>query len=378
MRSISVIVPVYYGEKYIPDIIQQIEDCRKYLDKEDSLEVLFVNDAPDAPITCDWQSRTIRLIILNTDKNAGIHGARVKGFKKCHGDYVLFFDQDDKICPEYFHSQLLSLGENDAVICKALNAGKEYYTNDGVFENMASKEFVLRKWNRIVSPGQVLMRRSAVPDVWTEHIMENNGADDWLLWLCMLAEGCRFSLNEQVLYEHISHSRNASDNLECMAQSEHEVMRIVQKERIFNERDFQLLMEGFFLRNLVRVREMHRIKRKMDILDRWMKLRERHVEYSEYLRAAGIQSAAICGCGILGEHLYSELKLQVDIKFFIDRNAGEMNMEIPVYTWEEPWPEADCIIVTLVEGEEKAAEDIKERTHKKVLVLKDWIMKTEL
>ena len=68
----------------------------------------------------------------------------------------------------------------------------------------------------------------------------------------------------------------------------------------------------------------------------------------------------------------------MDIKFFIDRNAGEMNMEIPVYTWEEPWPEADCIIVTLVEGEEKAAEDIKERTHKKVLVLKDWIMKTEL
>ena len=48
MKNISIIVPIYYGEKYIPNIIRQAEDCRRYLDKEDYLELLLVNDAPDA------------------------------------------------------------------------------------------------------------------------------------------------------------------------------------------------------------------------------------------------------------------------------------------------------------------------------------------
>lgn len=51
MKNISIIVPIYYGEKYIPNIIRQAEDCRRYLDKEDYLELLLVNDAPDAPLS---------------------------------------------------------------------------------------------------------------------------------------------------------------------------------------------------------------------------------------------------------------------------------------------------------------------------------------
>ena len=127
MKSISIIVPIYYGEKYIPKIIQQIEDCKSRLNEEDYLELLFVNDAPDAPLSQDLKSDAVHLTVINTDKNIGIHGARVKGLKKCHGEYVLFLDQDDRIYPEYFYSQLLSIEENDAVICKAIHAGEEYY-----------------------------------------------------------------------------------------------------------------------------------------------------------------------------------------------------------------------------------------------------------
>lgn len=377
MKSTSVIVPIYYGEKYIPHIIRQIEECKRHLDREDYLELVLVNDAPDAPLSQDFESSHIHLMIINTDKNIGIHGARVKGLKKCHGEYVLFLDQDDKIRPEYFCSQFFYIEDNDAAVCKAIDAGEEYYREDQAFKNSVSKEFALTHWNQIISPGQVFLRKSSIPDVWIENIMEYNGADDWLLWLCMMSKGCRFSLNENILYEHVSNGSNASGDVVGMAQSEHEVIRIVQKKNLFQENDLQLLMEGFFLRDLVRVREMNTLKKKLDVFDKWMKLREQGVKYSEYLRAAGVQSVVIYGCGIVGQHLLAELKPSICVKGFIDRNARELSAEIPIYTWKDTWPEADAVIITLMEGEEKIEKGVKEKENIEVLVLKEWIMKSK-
>lgn len=376
MRTISVIVPVYYGTGYVPGIIRQIEDCRGCLKDKDYLELLLVNDAPDDPLFYDRQGKDISIKVLNTEINRGIHGARVRGLRECHGEYVLFLDQDDRIKPEYFHSQLQALGRHDAAVCKAMDAGKEYYADGRAFQNIACKEFVLENWNQIISPGQVLLRRDAIPPVWTENIMENNGADDWLLWLCMMAEGRKFSLNKDILYEHVSHGTNASENIVGMARSEHELLRIIQENKIFSGNDLRLLMEGFSLRNLVRAQEMNALKRKMELLDRWMKLRERGVYYGAFLSSLGIKSAAVYGCGMLGRHLVSELNAFVQVKGFIDRNAGEIKSEMPIYTFDEPWPEADCVIVSLLEAE-KVEKAIKAKTGKRVLALKDWIMEAD-
>ncbi len=376
MRSISVIVPVYYGTGYVPGVIRQIEDCRGYLEETDYLELLLVNDAPDDPLFYDGQGGDISIKVLNTEINRGIHGARVRGLRECQGEYVLFLDQDDRIKPEYFHSQLQALGRHDASVCKAIDAGKEYYADERAFQNIACKEFVLENWNQIISPGQVLLRRDAIPPVWTENIMENNGADDWLLWLCMMAEGRKFSLNQDILYEHVSHGTNASENIVGMARSEHELLGIVQENKLFSGNDLGLLMEGFSLRNLVRAQEMNALKRKMELLDRWMKLRERGVYYGAFLSSLGIKSAAVYGCGMLGRHLVSELSAFVQVKGFIDRNAGEIKAEIPIYTFDEPWPEADCVVVSLLEAE-KVEKAIIAKTGKKVLALKDWIMEAD-
>ncbi|MCI8597094.1 MAG: glycosyltransferase [Lachnospiraceae bacterium] len=378
LKSISVIVPIYYGGKYIPSIIGQVEDCKKCLKEEAYIELLLVNDAPDAPLSPMWKSSEIHVRIINTDKNVGIHGARVKGLRECQGEYLLFLDQDDRIRPTYFYSQLRSIEKNDAVICKGLSGGKEYYSDDEVFKKLLSKEFVLKNWNQIISPGQVLLRKRAIPVTWSENIIKFNGADDWFLWLCMMAEESRFSLNKEVLYEHVVHEENASGDLAGMAQSEHEVIRMVQDKKIFQEKDFQLLMEGFFLRNLFRVQEMNRLTKKLNTLDKWMKLREQGVKYAEYLRSLGIYSAAIYGCGMMGKHLLFDLQPSICVKYFIDKNAGEMKAEVPVYGWKDTWPDADCIIITLVEGEEQVQKDIKEKKGQRTLILKDWIVKTEI
>lgn len=377
MKNISVIVPIYYGERYIPDVIDQIENCKSCLEKEDCVEVLFVNDAPDAPLSMNWESDLVNIHIINSLRHTGIHGARVRGFKQSTGDYVLFLDQDDKIVPKYFQSQLQKLGESDAVVCKALNDGKELYIDDTYFLNIPSKQFVLREWNLIISPGQVLIKKKSMPSPWIDNIMENNYADDWFLWICMYAEKRVFSLNREILYEHTLHRSNASGDVMGMLCSEHEMMDIVYQKKILSDYDFGLLLKGFYKKNRARTQELYFAKEKLNCLERWVRLKDENIKISDYLFRLDIQRVAIYGCGIIGDYVYNELKTDIEVRYFIDRNASNIQREIPVYTLEDLLPEADVVILTLMVGTEEVEKELKKKGFENILVLKEWLYRQE-
>lgn len=373
MSNFSIVVPIYYGEKYIPGIIRQIEACKVHMSSRDYFEILFVNDAPNAPINTEWNSKTIDIVVINSDKNIGIHGTRLRGLAQSKGEYILFLDQDDLIKENYFQSQMQKLGEGDAVVCKALNGGKSVYVNDKYFINIPNKKFVLKEWNLIVSPGQVLLKRNSIPDTWIKNVIKNNGADDWFLWICMYAEKCKFSLNEEILYEHVLQNSNMSEDITSMLRSEQEVQHIIQEKEILSNYDFKLFLEGFDKRNLTRTKELYLAKKKLDIIDKWRKLKKRDIKFLNNLFHIEIQTIAIYGCGILGEFLYDELKTIKDIEYFIDINAQYIQEEIPVYTLSEQLPDIDSVIITLVEGGEDVKRELEDRKFKNIIILKDWL-----
>lgn len=377
MSNFSVIVPVYYGGKYIPDIIRQIESCREHLKREDYIEILFVNDAPDAPLDLGWHSETVNISVINTDKNVGIHGARIKGIKRCTGDYVMFLDQDDKIVPEYFLSQMRKLGKCDAVVCKALNGGLEYYVDDAYFPNIPFKKFMLKEGNLILSPGQVLIKKEVIPDTWKENIMENNGADDWFLWICMLAEECCISLNENILFEHVLQGYNTSNNIMSMLHSEQEMLNIIYEKKILSDYDFGLLLKGICKKNRNRTQRLYLEKEKLDCLTKWIRLKEKNVNLIDYLLRSGFQRISVYGCGVLGEFVYNELNTAIRIKYFIDRNAKYIKKRIPVYSLDEHLPEVDCVILTLIGETENVERELKEKGMENILVLKNWVADME-
>ena len=49
----------------------------------------------------------------------------------------------------------------------------------------------------------------------------------------------------KILYEHVVHGKNASDNILSMMQSKQEVICIVQKQKLFKGNDLNLLLEAF-------------------------------------------------------------------------------------------------------------------------------------
>ena len=122
-RDISIIVPIYHGKQYIDAIIAQIEKCIKKLEKKYMVELLLVNDAPEEKLG-EYCSESMDIVVLNTDCNRGIHGARVRGLESCQGEFVLFLDQDDKITEDYLQSQISKMDNCDAIVCRAIHAKK--------------------------------------------------------------------------------------------------------------------------------------------------------------------------------------------------------------------------------------------------------------
>lgn len=357
---ISIIVPLYHGKKYIDDLIAQVEVCKRYLAENIKVELLLSNDAPDDSLDCLNKSKLIDVISINTGKNRGIHGARVRGLEYAKGEYVLFLDQDDKIEPDYLQSQLNKIVDADAVVCKAIHDKKPKYDAMLPFENVTSKEYMLKQGNPIVSPGQVLIRKSSISEVWKKNILTYNGADDWLLWICMMSEGKQFAKNDRILFEHVLDGENASWQSVNMMRSEQEIIHIIERNQVLSEEELNTLKLTAQNLNIQRIQLMDKFKKMFFIYNAWMDLYNRGCSVSQYLRKKGINSVAIYGNGYLGKQLYKELKRNgINVTYFIDRNALYMKEEIPVYSADEKLPEVDAVIITLTQGENEVISMLK-------------------
>ncbi|MBO5185716.1 MAG: glycosyltransferase [Prevotella sp.] len=91
---ISVIMPIYNGEKFIDNSISNI-----LKEKDVEIELILVNDGSNdnSLAICEkYASLDDRIRIVNKP-NGGICSARNAGMKAAKGDYISFCDQDDEI-----------------------------------------------------------------------------------------------------------------------------------------------------------------------------------------------------------------------------------------------------------------------------------------
>ncbi len=355
-------------------VINQIEECKRKLPKEDQVELIFVNDDPQEALPTGFISELISVAVLQTDRNRGIHGARVRGLEACTGDYVLFLDQDDRVHPDYLLSQIKNIGDHDGIVCQVIHEKKLYYNAKVPFHEIMNKNYMFENGSPVISPGQVLLRRKSIPVLWQTYILKHNGADDFFLWLCMLAEGKTFALNEQVLFEHIVKYDNASLNSYNMMCSEEEAVHILQKNNIFPDDDrisLEMMLPKIrkrMLNNLDKFRKM------FYVLDDWTASEEHGQLLEAYLADHEIQNLAVYGYGPLGKRLVRQLSgSNIHIKYIIDQNAAFLETECPAYTLEDDLEDVDAVIVSLVQDEMVIAGAIRRKLSAKVLMISNIV-----
>lgn len=360
---ISVIVPIYHGKQYLPAVISQLEACQAALEGSGyAIELLLVNDAPDEVIE-EQVSPVLSIVTYNTEKNRGIHGARVYGLNKCRGEYVLFLDQDDRIHPRYFVSQLQGIGECDAVVCRLINDKKTCYNYDFDFHKAVTREYMLTVGTAIISPGQVLLRKSAIPEVWKTEIMTHSGADDYLLWLCMLKRDKAFALNDEILFEHIVNHQNTSGDSVAMRASEREMVDILKRNHVYGTEDLRRLEEEMLENTMnIHLRMLDRYHKMFYLMDKWMELGQRGITLADYLAEKGMYRIAVYGMNLLARRIIAELAPSgVKVAYVIDRNSDFLEEEIETCPPDQAPGDVDLVIVALVEGEGKIRESLHER-----------------
>jgi len=113
MPIISIIVPVYKVEKYLPRCLDSIL-AQTFADFEC---ILVDDDSPDnCPAICDeYASKDNRIVVIHRD-NKGVAVARDTGLKKANGEYICFVDSDDWIEPKALELLYKEQQETDADI----------------------------------------------------------------------------------------------------------------------------------------------------------------------------------------------------------------------------------------------------------------------
>ncbi len=243
---ITVITTFYQGNAYMPRLMQMLESNANRIHAElgEKVEYLLINDSPWEPIRIpETEGKNLMVRVLDNAENQGIHRSRIRGIREAGGELLTILDQDDEIAEDFLISQYRALGNGDVVICNGYKEMPGYTKSiykDALKMSLINRMTVyLKAANQIVSPGQALLRKSAIPQAWLDYPMASNGADDLYLWLLYLARGTKFVINPQKLYTHKQVGDNLSNSLEAMCRSDEEMCGLLREHSLLPEKSIR-------------------------------------------------------------------------------------------------------------------------------------------
>lgn len=150
MKKVSVIVPVYNVEKYLPKCLDSITN-----QTFKNLEIICVNDgSPDnsADILRSYAEKDNRIKVI-TKENQGLSSARNTGIKAATGDYTVFVDSDDWLDLQTIETAVKTT-ETDGVEMvmwgyireyKGKSVEKKIFDGDRIFNKDETRCFVHRR-----------------------------------------------------------------------------------------------------------------------------------------------------------------------------------------------------------------------------------------
>lgn len=161
MKKISIIVPIYNIEKYLPRCLESIL-AQTYKD----IEVILVDDGSvdnSGRIADTYANKDQRIKVIH-QINKGVSAARNAGLDLATGDYIGFVDGDDYIEPDMYEilMQIMDEQQVDIAHCgyqMVYPSRVDYYYNtkekqkmnreEGVFEILKGRKVEPGLWNKL-------------------------------------------------------------------------------------------------------------------------------------------------------------------------------------------------------------------------------------
>lgn len=109
MKLVSIIIPVYNGEKHIKKCVEKL--LQQTYPK---IEIIIVNDGSvdNTESILENLSRQNNNIKLINKSNTGVSDTRNRGIKESKGEYILFLDSDDFLEKDAVEQMIKKIGKN--------------------------------------------------------------------------------------------------------------------------------------------------------------------------------------------------------------------------------------------------------------------------
>ena len=199
--KVSVVVPVYNGEKYLTERVgnllnQTLED----------MEIIFVNDASTdgtlAVLEAAKNQFPTRVRVLSHTENKGPGAARNMGLAVAKGEYIGFYDVDDVVDVTMYEKLYNKAKENDADIvdCAFYRESQQkalrHFTEDIVGEISDEQKSVMLQGGFCVTK---IFKSSLILDGPTL-FREEYGLEDMDFLMGLIARAKIFNYVEDILY----------------------------------------------------------------------------------------------------------------------------------------------------------------------------------
>jgi glycosyltransferase involved in cell wall biosynthesis len=207
-KLVSIIVAAYNIEKYISQTIESILG-QTYK----NIEVIIVNDgSTDGTLSIveEYAKKDPRIVVV-TQTNKGVSGARNTGFKKAKGDYFCIVDADDILLPTKIESQYAFLNAHmtaDFAYSKVyyfIDGTSDIYTHDLATASGSSVHKKLLSHGNFIYTSTVFFRRK-VFDEFGGFDEGLRSAEEFDYWLLLSEKGVSFVHQNE--YLTLCRSRN--------------------------------------------------------------------------------------------------------------------------------------------------------------------------
>ena len=253
-QLISIVVPVYNAEKYLPECIESIIN-QTY----ENIEILLIDDGSkdNSGKICDEYSSKDKRIKVIHKANGGVSSARNTGLDNARGKYVTFVDSDDLIATEYISKLYMNvLGrKSDLAFCRfasyvegmILPVREEIPLTVGVgVRDKQFIDFVSRFFNSkeyiSSSSCRILYKASTIKGVrFNPHIRIG---EDWIFLLNAIFCSNTVSSINDVLYFYRKNATSATNSYKRnYLQNQLELQK--ELEKLFSSYDMRYTMKAY-------------------------------------------------------------------------------------------------------------------------------------
>ena len=228
---VSIIIPVYNGEKFIS---KAIESALNQTYKP--IEIIVVDDGSTDKTEEIVKQYNVKYFYQD---NSGPSTARNRGISIAKGEYIAFLDADDIYLPNKIERQILEF-KKDNDLGVVYNSVRNIDENDNLGD-ILSGEIVLENredfyaytlFRQIIPcPPSIMVKKECFQEVLYPTDLVN--AEDYLFTL-HLAKRFKFKYIDEVLYLYRRHEMNLTNNHSLQVENEINIIKSLEKKELEN------------------------------------------------------------------------------------------------------------------------------------------------